>query len=299
MDHNLFDGMQIFCAVVDRGSFTAAAKQLNHTTSHVSKEVAKLEKRLGSRLMNRTTRKISLTQSGQVFYENSSRIIADARSTLSLISRNEDRPFGLLKVSVPVMFADVCLNDWLAEFAENFPQVAMDIEVTDRMVDIIAEGFDVVVRAADLEDSQLVARKIMSTRRVTVASPTYLAKNGIPLSPDDLTSYSLIDFSYRGTSTTWTYRARDGSPLIVKVAPQVRCNSASMELALARCGFGITRLPEMVAEGELKSGELVTLLTDYENPPLDLHAIYPSRQHLTPKVREFVDFLVRKCRERF
>ncbi|NKB51136.1 MAG: LysR family transcriptional regulator [Rhizobiaceae bacterium] len=297
MNDNQFDGMVIFCAVVDQGGFTAAAKALNHTTSHVSKVVARLEARLGSRLMNRTTRTFSLTESGEVFYENSSRIIKDAEHTLSLISQNEERAFGHLKVSVPVMFADACLNGWLPEFVNAFPDITLEIESSDRFVDIVAEGFDVVVRAADLDDSLLIARKIMSTRRLTVASPDYLARHGTPAAPGDLETHTLIDFSYRGIANMWTYRGKDGGNLSVRVTPKIRCNIASMELALASSGFGITRLPLLVAENQLKSGELVAILTDYENPPLELHAIYPSRQHLAPKVREFVDFLARKCRE--
>lgn len=291
--------MGIFCAVVDHGSFTAAAKALHHTTSHVSKEVARLEARLGTRLMNRTTRKLSLTESGRLFYENSSRIIEDAKLTLSLVSSSQQRPFGHLKISVPVMFADAGLNRWLPEFANEFPDVAFDIEVSDRMVDIVSEGFDVVVRAAELEDSQFIARKIMTTRRLTVASPDYLAQHGTPQSPADLETHRLIDFSYRGIANIWTYREHDGTSQSIKVAPQVRCNSASMELALACSGFGITRLPQMVADQQLKSGALIAVLTEYENPELELHAIYPSRRHLAPKVREFVDFLARKCREEF
>ncbi len=297
MNDNQFDGMVIFCAVVDQGGFTAAAKALNHTTSHVSKVVARLEARLGSRLMNRTTRTFSLTESGEVFYENSSRIIKDAEHTVSLISHNEERVFGHLKVSVPVMFANACLNGWLPEFANAFPDITLDIETSDRFVDIVGEGFDVVVRAADLDDSLLIAKKIMSTRRLTVASPDYLAQHGTPGSPADLETHTLIDFSYRGIANLWNYRGKDGNSFSVKVTPKVRCNLASMELALASSGFGITRLPLLVAENQLKSGALVAILTDYENPPLELHAIYPSRQHLAPKVREFVDFLARKCRE--
>lgn len=297
MNDNLFDGLVVFCSVIEEGSFTAAAKALHHTTSHISKEVARLERRLGTRLMNRTTRKISLTESGRIFYENSRRIIDDAESTHSQILSTEDRPFGHLKVSVPVMFSDACLNPWLPDFAGECPDVTLDIEISDRYVDIVAEGFDVVVRAGALDDSDFIARKLMRTRQLTVASPAYLKKHGTPQSPHELSGHSLVSFSFRGIANTWVYQGGDGNPLAVSVMPKIRCNSASMEVALAKSGFGITRIPYLAGEQELGNGTLVPILEAFEIPKLEIHAIYPSRQHLAPKVCAFVDFLAKKSND--
>lgn len=298
MDNNVFDGLVVFCAVVEAGSFTAAASSLNHTTSHVSKEVARLEHRLGTRLMNRTTRKIGLTETGRVFYENSRRIIDEAQASRSQILNSENRVFGHLKISVPVMFGDACLNHWLPEFVAEYPDVTHDVEVSDRFVDIIAEGLDAVVRAGQLDDNELISKVLMRTRRLTVASPDYIEAHGAPSSPHDLADHVLIDFAYRGLSSMWHYQGPDGQTISVKVKPKVRCNSASMEIALVRSGFGITRIPHLAAERELKAGELVPILEAFENPNLEIHAVYPSRRHLAPKVRAFVDFLSKKCAER-
>lgn len=290
--------MVVFCSVIEQGSFTAAARALGHTTSHVSKEIARLEDRLGTRLMNRTTRKISLTESGRIFHENSSRIIVDAQSTYTQILTAEDRPFGHLKVSVPVMFGDTCLNEWLPEFVAEFPDITHDIQVGDQFVDIVAEGFDVVVRAGQLESAELIAKRLMSTRQLTVASPDYLNVHGEPGTPGELEGHSLVDFGYRGISSIWEYRTSKGKIETVRVKPKIRCNSASMEVALASSGFGITRIPHLAAEREVLAGKLIPILVNFENPELEFHAVYPSRQHLAPKVRVFVDFLVRKCAER-
>lgn len=290
--------MLIFCTVVDEGGFTAAARAMRHTVSHVSKEVARLEQRLDTRLLNRTTRKISLTESGRLFYERSRRVVDDAEAAVAQIVSSKDHPFGHLKVSTPVMFAEACLNFWLPEFVAQFPDVTHDIEVSDRFVDIIGEGFDVVVRAGDLKDTDLVARKLMETRQLTVASPNYMKVHGTPHLPEDLKHHTLIDFSYRGISNNWRYRNPDGKPLSVKVEPKIRCNSASMEIALAASGFGITRIPQLAAEEDIRSGRLLPVLETYENEQLVLHAVYPSRQHLSPKVRVFVEFLARRCQQR-
>jgi DNA-binding transcriptional LysR family regulator len=298
MDNKIFDGMVVFCSVIEHGTFTAAAKALNHTTSHVSKEVARLEDRLGTRLMNRTTRKISLTESGCIFYENSSRIIDDAESIHSQILTTQDRPYGHLKVSVPVMFGDTCLNQWLPEFIAEFPDITHDVQVSDRVVDIIADGFDVVVRAGQLENAEFIAKRLMTTRQLTVASPDYLNIHGEPTTPDDLEGHSLVDFTYRGISNIWEYQTSTGKTVTVKVKPKIRCNSPSMEIALASSGFGITRIPQLAAAQQLNAGKLVPILVDFENDELEFHAVYPSRRHLAPKVRVYVDFLARKCGER-
>ena len=297
MDTKLLDGMVVFCAVIEKGSFTAAANALHHTTSHVSKEVARLEDRLGTRLMNRTTRKVSLTETGRIYYENASRLIDDAKSVQAQILSAEERPFGHLKVSVPVMFADACLNQWLPDFVAMYPDVSHTIEVSDRRADIVAEGFDVVVRTGQLKDAEFIARKLMSTRQMTVASPSYLASHGCPQKPQELQGHVLIDFAGQGVSNSWEYRSLDGETVTVEVKAKIRCNSADMEIALACSGFGITRIPQLAAQRQIESGELVVILEDFEKPELEFHAIYPSRQHLAPKIRVFVDFLADRCHQ--
>ncbi|WP_419911012.1 LysR family transcriptional regulator [Hoeflea sp.] len=292
---NLFDGMIIFCAVVDANGFAAAGEQLGHSASHISKEIASLEERLGVRLLNRTTRTLSLTDIGRTYYEQASAIIDDARDIRDRILAVGDTPMGLLRVSVPVMFARNYLDAWLPQFMDAFPSVRLHIEASDRMVDVVAEGFDVVVRAGRLEDTSLIARRLMTSRMLTVASPGYLARRGTPETPSDLTGHTLIDFSYRRSATTWEYRGAGENRLSITVTPTLVCNSADTELAVALAGAGITRLPSMACEKELASGALVPILTRYEEEPIGVYALYPSRVHLAAKVRAFVDFLAARC----
>ncbi len=297
MDNNksLFDGMTIFCEVIEANGFSAAAARLGHSASHVSKAVARLEARLGTRLLNRTTRKLSLTEAGWTYFEQSRRIIDDAKAVQDQILSVGDRPMGLLRVSAPVSFSRNHIDHWLPEFLQACPEVRLEIDVSDRMVDIVAEGFDVVVRAGRLDDTGMIARRLKTSRLLTLASPDYLQRFGEPESPHDLGDHTLIDFSYRKMASSWEYRTGKGRSISVAVAPRLICNSAETELAAALAGTGITRLPSMACEAEIASGRLVPILADYEEPPIGIYALYPSRAHLAAKVRAFVDFLVTKC----
>ena len=292
---DLFDGMAVFCAVVDANGFSAAAERTGHSASHVSKQVSRLEERLGVRLLNRTTRTLSLTEVGQTYYEEAQRIVEDAREIQNRILSLGDRPSGLLRVSVPVSFAHNYLDHWLPEFMRTYVDIRLHVEASERMVDVVAEGFDVVVRAGRLEDTDLIARRLMTSRLLTVASPQYLARNGTPETPAELSDHTLIDFSYRKSATRWDYGGEGQRKHFVTVAPRLVCNSAETELAAALAGVGITRLPSMACERELDSGALVPLLGRFEEEPIGVYAVYPSRIHLAAKVRAFVDFLAEKC----
>ena len=298
MNNNHFDGMLLFCAVVEAGGFTAAAREFGRSVSHVSKEVARLEARLDARLLNRTTRRISLTETGRVYYTQARQIVRDAEAIDQRIQSVGDRPFGLLRVSVTVMFSHAYLNGWLPEFLRLYPDIACDIVVSDRKVNIVAEGFDAVVRAGRLEDADLIAKELTQTRQLAVAAPSYLETNGSPNHPRELADHVLIDFSYRNISRVWDFSGTNGKTITVPVSPLVTCDSAEMETALAVAGLGITRLPQLACEDEVRSGALVPILEGFEKPPIGIYAVYPSRAHLAPKVRAFVDFLDKKCKRR-
>lgn len=292
---DLFDGMIVFCAVVDADGFAAAARQLGHSPSHVSKAVARLEQRLGVRLLNRTTRRLSLTEVGQTYYEEARRLVDEAADIQNRIVSAGDTPTGLLRVSVPVSFARNHLDGWLASFLQVHDQVRLHLETSDRMVDLVAEGFDVVIRAGRLDDTSLIARRLMTSRLLTVAAPDYLARHGTPQTPQALAGHTLIDFSLRKTARIWEYPGKGGSRIPVSVAPRLVCNSAETELAAAVAGLGITRLPSMSCAAELASGTLIPILGANEEEPIGVYAIYPSRVHLAPKVRAFVDFVAERC----
>lgn len=298
MDYNrdLFDGVVLFCAVVERDGFTAAAKVLGHTPSHVSREIARLETRLGTRLLNRTTRTISLTESGRVYYESARRIVDDAGAVEDRLQAIGDRPFGVLRLSVPVVFAAGCLNHWLPEFLDRHPEVSLQVDVSERRADIVAEGIDLAVRIGTLPASDLIARELFRTRGVVVASPAYLRQFGEPGHPDDLKDHALIDFSFHGPSHGWSFAVSGGRDLSVPIEPRIRCNDAQAEKTLALAGQGITRLPELFCQAELEEGSLVAILTDYERPPAGVHVLYASRENLPAKTRAMIDFLVEKTR---
>ena len=296
MDNNkdIFDGMVLFCAVVAQEGMSAAAKLLGHTPSHVSKEIARLETRLGTRLLNRTTRRISLTESGRIYYENARRIVDDARAMQDRLHSIGDRPFGELRMSVPVIFAHGWLNDWLPEFLMRYPDIDLNLDISERRADMIGEGIDLLVRIGNLHSSGMIAREIFRTQSLTLASPAYLKRNGTPHHPNDLKDHDLIDFSFHGITQNWTYPGPNGETIIVPISPRVRCNDAYTEKALALASRGITRLPAVACQAELEAGTLTSILTDFESAPLGVHVIYASRDNLPAKTRAMIDFLVEK-----
>ncbi len=290
-NNTLFDGMVLFCAVVERQNFSAAAKFLGHSASQVSKEIAALEMRLGSRLLHRTTRTVSLTETGRIYYDHARRLVADAATITDQIHTLGDRPFGELRISVPSIFARACLNALLPDFLASHPDITMNVEVSDRKTDMVAEGIDLVVRIGALPDSDMIAKELFKTRLVTVASPGYLEKHPTPVHPQDLRDHMLIDFSERTIAHEWRFVAASGNTIFVPVKPLLRCNDAEMELTQAVAGIGITRLPELACSDELQNGDLVTILTDYNEPPVGVCVIYPSRKQLPLKTRALIDFM--------
>ena len=294
INHDVFGGMIVFCEVVDSDGFATAARKLGHSASHVSKEIARLEDRLGARLLNRTTRTMSLTEIGQLYYEHVRQIIDDARETESKILGGKNIPIGSLRVSVPVSFGLSHLAEALPEFLHDNPQMALDMEFNDRMVDVIAEGYDVVLRIGQLKDTSLIARQIGVTRGVTVASPDYWKVHGKPRHPKNLESHTAISYALMSNPARWEYIDENGEPLAVNMNVRVKCNSAELETILATRGVGVTRLPEFVCAKELADGLLEPVLEEFVGPSIGIYAVYPHRRHLSPKVRVFIDFLVAK-----
>jgi len=294
MDYNgdLFSGMVLFCAVVEQNGLTAAAKQLGHTPSHVSKEVARLEHRLGVRLLNRTTRKISLTETGKIYYEDARRMVTDANVVEARIQSLGGRPFGELKISVPVIFAHGFINKWLPEFVELYPDITLKVDVSERKADLIGEGIDLLVRIGTLPTSDFMTRILFHTAMITIASPDYLDEHGYPHHPQELANHSLIDFSIRNLANTWSFQGPECQIVSVGVSPIFFCNDASMEKAMAMAGSGITRLPMLACEAELQSGTLVRILKQFEPDPAPVQLVFPSRINLPAKTRAMIDFLV-------
>jgi len=288
---DILDGMAVFVAVIDAGSFTAAAHALSHSTSFVSKEVSRLEKRLGSRLLNRTTRTISLTDAGRAYYEQCSQIVIDAENAERSINQLQEKPSGLLRLNAPGSFGSKYLLDVLPRFMHRYPEIKLEVEFNDRLIDVVAEGYDVVIRVGAIKDSNLVARKFATSRSVVVASPDYLKRKGSPKNAEDLLQHDCIAYSLLPAPTQWVFY-KDGEKESINVEARALCNSAEIEVQMVKHGIGITRLPLFTCEKEVSNGELKVILDDYDEIKFDVFAVYPHRQYLTAKVRAFVDFIV-------
>ena len=286
------DEINAFVGVADARSFTQAARRLGVSSAQVSKLVARLENRLNARLLNRTTRDVSLTDTGRAYLERARQVLEDFASLESSV-REQKGPRGTLRISAPVSFGAAELTPALLDFAAAYPDVALDVSSTDRMVNLVEEGFDVAVRIGQLEDSSLVARKVAAVRMVTCASPGYLARAGTPRTPEDLAGHEAILDSNGADPSVWGF-GTGAARREVRVSGRLRFSGAGACVAAARAGFGVTRTPAFAAAEDLRAGRLAALLCEYEPEVIHLHAVYPHGRHLAAKVRVFVDFLAQR-----
>lgn len=288
-----YQEMRVFTGVVDAGSFVAAADQLGMSKAAVSRYVAELELRLGVRLLHRTTRKLSLTQEGEVFLVRSREILASIEASEAELSTRIDSASGLLKVSVPVSFGIQHLAPLWGEFLDAHPRVSLDVQLADRVIDLVDEGFDLAVRIARLPDSSLVSRKLASTRLVLCASPSYLERRGAPQHPRDLAQHELIGYSLLAMGDQWQFTGPEGT-VSVKVKPRLWTNNGDTCVAIAAWGSGIQLQPTFLVASQLASGRLVELLPQYRSIELGIYAVYPTRKFVLPKVRALLEFLAAK-----
>ncbi|MES3000919.1 MAG: LysR family transcriptional regulator [Pseudomonadota bacterium] len=285
-----FAEMKVFSTVVDAGSFVAAADQLGMSKAAVSRHVSELESRLGVRLLQRTTRRLSLTEEGQVFLARSRELLAAVQEAESEITARKSDAVGLLRVSAPLTFGILHLAPLWGQFRARHPQVSFDVMLSDRTVDLVEEGFDLAVRVATLPSSTLISRRLASTRIVACASPAYLRKRGKPKHPDDLKSHDVIAYTYWSGGDEWTFDGPDGATAVA-TRPCMRTNNGDTCRAAALAGQGIVLQPTFLIGGDLAQGKLVEVLPQYSAGELGIYAIYPSRKHLPPKTRLLVDFL--------
>jgi DNA-binding transcriptional LysR family regulator len=287
-----FDEINAFAAVADARSFTKAARRLGVSSAQVSKLVARLENRLGARLLNRTTRDVSLTDTGRAYLERA-RTLLDDFDALEGLVRDQSGPKGLLKVSAPVSFGENQLTPALLDFAAAYPEVSLEVSQTDRVVNLVEEGFDVAVRIGQLPDSSLIARRLAPVRIVTCAAPAYLQAAGAPSQPEDLARHECIIDTNRREPFVWTY-GQGGERYDVRVHGRLRFAGADACVAAARRGLGIASTPAFAAADDLREGRLVPLLCAYEPQLIFVHAVYPHARHLAAKVRAFVDYLAER-----
>lgn len=283
------DELAAFVAVADARSFTQGARKLGVSSAQVSKLVARLENRLGARLLNRTTRDVSLTDTGQAYLERA-RDLLDGFEALETSVKDQSGPSGRLKVSAPVSFGRNQLTPALLDFAAGCSAVSLDVVFSDRMVNLVEEGFDVAVRIGHLSDSSLVARRLAAVRLVTCASPDYLARAGTPTTLADLARHEAVLDTNARDPTVWRFGpqsdARD-----VRVHGRLSFSGAEACAAAGVAGFGLIRSPAFAVAEDLRAGRLVPVLCNYEPEVIHVHAVYPHARHLAAKVRAFVDFL--------
>jgi DNA-binding transcriptional LysR family regulator len=284
--------MKTFAAVVDGGSFVQAADALEMSKPAVSRHVAELEQRLGVRLLQRTTRKLSLTEEGRLFYGRCKTVLADVEVAEEEITSQSIAVKGLIKVNVPVSFGLLELAPLWPDFMSKYPDVQLDITLADRMVDLVEEGYDIAVRIARLPNSSLISRRLASTRPVLCASPAYLKKHGKPKHPSELADHAVLSYSLLATGDQWSFDGPEGH-VSVTVKPVMRTNSGDTCIAAARKHKGVVLQPSFMVSADLQSGALVELLPSYRSIEFGIFAVYPTRQYVSPKVRALIDFLAK------
>jgi DNA-binding transcriptional LysR family regulator len=286
--------MAVFVTAIEAGGFSAAARRLGQTPSAVSKHVARLEDRLGARLVNRTTRRLSLTAEGEAYFRRAQRILADIDEAEQAITQSLGTPQGELRINTSVAFGHAQLVPLLPEFLDRYPRLRVKLAIHDRIVDLVEEGDDVAIRIADLVDSSLIVRQLATNRRIICAAPAYIERRGRPEAPADLARHSCLVPSFPSTLSSWQFDGTDG-PVTIPVTGVVEANTSDVLYRLALAGVGIVRFAEFLVGADVRAGRLVPLLQDFDrgrSPPIS--AVYPHKKHLSPKVRAFVDFLVEK-----
>jgi DNA-binding transcriptional LysR family regulator len=281
----------VFTRVVQAGSFTAAASLLKMPKSSVSRKVSDLEERIGARLLQRTTRKLGLTDAGRIYFERAAPIVAEIEQADQVVGELQASPRGLLRVTTPPSFS--VLGAMVASFLERYPEVRVEVVCTDRVVDLVKEGFDVAVRAGHLMDSSLVARRLGTIKSVLIAASAYVRGHPRLKSPSDLRKHPCIVFGSVPTPTIWTLHCGERK-VDVAISARLTTNDGDQMLAAARAGIGIAWLPEPFCAEDLRLGRIKKVLENWSSPETPVHAVYPSTRHQSPKVAAFVDLLRRE-----
>jgi DNA-binding transcriptional LysR family regulator len=278
-------------AVVEAGSFVGAADRLASSTSTLSRQIAELEQRLGARLLNRTTRKLSLTEGGQAFYERAAQLLADLEEAEALISSSAAAPRGTLRLTCSHAMGVQRVGPAIAAFAARYPEVRFEVSVSDRIVDLVEEGFDLAIRIGQIGSDQLVARRLGTMRLLACAAPAYLSARGTPRTPADLAEHTVLTYAYSPNPRVWRLVDRQGQVIEVRVSGPLHSNSGDVSIAAAIAGLGVVFEPDFMVARALEAGLLMRVLPDHQSEPGEIWAVYPSRRHLSAKVRLFVDHL--------
>ncbi|MFQ3614200.1 MAG: LysR family transcriptional regulator [Cyanobacteriota bacterium] len=282
--------MAIFVRVVQAGSFIGASRRLGIPKSTISRRVAQLERHLGARLLQRTTRKLNLTEAGQLYFQRCERILADMEEANQVVMQMQAQPTGILRLSASLLFGSTVLKRWLVPFLQAHEQVKAEILLTNQYLDLVAEGIDLAFRAGPLEDSSLVSHPLGSVPYWVCASPTYLQERDPPQHPRDLIQHPCLVVNYSGGQAEWLFQKGSVEERVL-VGGRLQCNDFLFAHQMAREGFGIAYLPSILAAEDVQRGDLVRVLTDWRLPERPLYGVYPSARYLSAKVKAFLDWI--------
>jgi len=286
---NQFDDLHIYTTTVDLHGFTAAAGRLGLSKQFVSRRVGALEARLGVRLLTRTTRKLAVTDLGRIYYERARQILQDVSDADLAVSSQSGQPRGLLRLSAPMTFSTMHLSALVPRFLLDHPQVSLEMDLNDRTVDVVGEGYDMALRIGALADSSLIARLIAPVPTVLCCSPAYRETHGVPATPAALAGHECIQAT-RQRSGEWRFLV-DGREVAVGIGGRLRYNNGELARDAAVAGLGIVRLPRFMVADALRAGQLETLLDDFRPPDSGLYALYPQHRQASLIIRAFIDFL--------
>ncbi len=286
--------MAVFRRVVEAKNFSAVARETNMSQSTVSKHIAALEERLGTKLLNRSTRSLKLTEAGKEYYQHCIRILNDFQEAEASVGKGKIKPTGTLRISTSASFGRIFVLPFLSEFLETYPDINIDLLFDDNYVDLVKSGVDLAIRIGPLADSSLIAKKIGSSPRIVVASPEYLVKNGRPKKPANLSKHNCLFHSQEKTHDLWYFNSTQEGDESIRVSGRLKASSPDAICDATIAGLGISILPEWYVQPHLKQGKLKTILEDYKPTAYDIHAIYPERRFVAPKVKRMVEFLADK-----
>jgi DNA-binding transcriptional LysR family regulator len=286
---NPWDGISEFVSVAELGSFTNAARHLSVSVAHVSRQIGALEDRLDAKLFYRTTRRVTLTELGEIYYQRCRPLLEGLEEAEHALSDLQENAKGRLRITTPVAYGELRIVPLLTDFLKNYPELDLDIKVTNRRLDLVSEGIDIAIRLGNLDDSSLMAKKLGSRQLITCAAPSYLEIFGEPHSLSELDHHSCL----LGTLDYWRYND-NGNMRTIPVKGRFRCNNGPALLEAALAGFGIVQLPDYYVEGPIVQGHLVTLLDSVKPDEEGIWAVYPHNRHLSPKIRLMIDYLADK-----
>jgi DNA-binding transcriptional LysR family regulator len=289
--------MRVFCTVIEAGGFVSAADRLGLSTSAVSRHVAQLEANLNVRLLNRTTRRMSPTEEGFAYFERCTQLLADLEEAESSVAGKAEHPRGRLRLTAPIALATLRLAPAFAAFVRAYPDVTLDLVLSDGIADFAEEGLDLAIRVGRVGSDNLVARRIGETVILLAAAPDYLARAGTPASPEDLSRHACMTYAYSSTGNQWQFADPAGAPLSVRIGGPIHANNGMFLAQMAAAGCGIVQAPCFILQPLIERGELVRVLAGQGEQRLPIHAVYPTRRHLSAKVQAMTGFLEAWFRE--